>query len=345
MVVPYLFGFVPQHSIVVVGTRDRQIKIQARVDIPPDRVVTKVARSTLDPVSRRRPDGVTLLAFESHPGQSRRAIAGFAAIAKRFALTVEGIAIVRDGRWWDVGDPDWPDEGVPLPSREEIGAVAELVGLGLAPHPSREALAASVSSPSAHDTAGPDFAEAIGAERDTIVSARAAGPRELRAAWAQQLTAWVRLLDPDRRGESGIGGQDLVLLAASLHDIPFRDGLISWVSGDEIGFVDYDPVLVPLLKRTLKEFAAHRAPSVDPHESLRRWARVTDRLATLCAAVPDPWAGPALTVLAHHCWWHGDGALARVALDRALQSTPDYVLAQLLSQVLDHGIAPPRLVA
>jgi hypothetical protein len=49
-----------------------------------------------------------------------------------------------------------------------------------------------------------------------------------------------------------------------------------------------------------------------------------------------------LTLLATYSWWHGDGALARVALDRALRCDPGYRLARLLELMLDEGIRPDR---
>jgi hypothetical protein len=49
---------------------------------------------------------------------------------------------------------------------------------------------------------------------------------------------------------------------------------------------------------------------------------------------------PVASVLAVCCWVSGDGAAARVALDRAFESDPGYSLAGLVSAALDHG-APP----
>ncbi len=60
-------------------------------------------------------------------------------------------------------------------------------------------------------------------------------------------------------------------------------------------------------------------------------------------------AAPVATLLAACAYLdHGDGALANVALDRALTDQPTYVMAQYLRALLDGGIAPStvrRLVA
>jgi hypothetical protein len=68
--------------------------------------------------------------------------------------------------------------------------------------------------------------------------------------------------------------------------------------------------------------------------------RIERRLCELSAALPDVWAVSTLTVLASFTWWRGDGALTRVALDRALGLDPHYRLAQLLEQMVDLAIRP-----
>jgi hypothetical protein len=68
---------------------------------------------------------------------------------------------------------------------------------------------------------------------------------------------------------------------------------------------------------------------------LRMWLDVTQR------AQPKYVAAPA-ALLAFVAWQSGDGALANVALDRALDDDPGYSMAQLLRQVISAG-APPSM--
>jgi hypothetical protein len=72
---------------------------------------------------------------------------------------------------------------------------------------------------------------------------------------------------------------------------------------------------------------------LDAHRRL--WTDVTRR------AQPGYVAAPA-SLLAFVAWQAGDGALANVALDRALADEPRYSMAQLLRQVITAG-APPSL--
>ncbi len=66
--------------------------------------------------------------------------------------------------------------------------------------------------------------------------------------------------------------------------------------------------------------------------------RAQQAITVLCANLPDRHAAPALTVLASLAWWRGDGAAARVALDRAQAASPGYALADLLARLVDLGI-------
>ncbi|GAA5031844.1 hypothetical protein GCM10023258_30390 [Terrabacter aeriphilus] len=91
----------------------------------------------------------------------------------------------------------------------------------------------------------------------------------------------------------------------------------------------------------MRRIAAVRA-AFGPEEAELSVGNVKARLIALCQHAPDEHAAAALTVLATCSWWHGDGALARVALDRALRCDPDYRFAQLLTLMLDEGIRPER---
>ena len=72
-----------------------------------------------------------------------------------------------------------------------------------------------------------------------------------------------------------------------------------------------------------------------PDAHLQLWTDVTRR------AQPGYVAAPA-ALLAFVAWQSGDGALANVALDRALADDPRYSMALLLRQVITAG-APPSL--
>jgi Domain of unknown function (DUF4192) len=57
---------------------------------------------------------------------------------------------------------------------------------------------------------------------------------------------------------------------------------------------------------------------------------------------PHPSVAAPASLFAFVAWQSGNGALANVALDRALDDDPRYSMALLLRQVIDSG-APPSL--
>ena len=65
---------------------------------------------------------------------------------------------------------------------------------------------------------------------------------------------------------------------------------------------------------------------------------------TWCAA-PSPATSPRpASLLAFTAWQDGNGALANLALDRALADQPDYSMALLLRDILDAGTPPSAAV-
>ena len=97
------------------------------------------------------------------------------------------------------------------------------------------------------------------------------------------------------------------------------------------------PAAVAGLSQHLPMFGGdHSGRPTNPGES----ARLLDRLIEVAGCVPDQYAAPTLTVLAHVAWHQGNGAVARVALDRARAAEPGYFLAALLDRVVTEGMRP-----
>lgn len=65
--------------------------------------------------------------------------------------------------------------------------------------------------------------------------------------------------------------------------------------------------------------------------------------ATLTRALPAPERAIPACLAGYAAYMSGDGALAAIAFDAALDADPDHVLAGLLDRALRHGFAPHRL--
>src|SRR6185437_562686 len=105
-------------------------------------------------------------------------------------------------------------------------------------------------------------------------------------------------------------------LVAAVQDVAVRDAIL----------MRYCRVGLPM--------QPSQAPDPDLEEAMERL------LVDLCTQVEGPLAAAPLSLLAWHSWARGEGALARIAVDRALAEDPTYRLAGLLTAVLDHGIPP-----
>ncbi|GMA89204.1 hypothetical protein GCM10025868_44540 [Angustibacter aerolatus] len=69
-------------------------------------------------------------------------------------------------------------------------------------------------------------------------------------------------------------------------------------------------------------------------------AAVGGLLTRLCTLAPDALAAPVATMLAVHHWTRGDGPLAAVACERALEVDAGYPLAVLVDEALRTGVVP-----
>ena len=318
--VPYILGFEPTDSLVAIALKDGRVGLTSRIDLPDPDGADRAVEALLPALRREAPEQVILIAYEGTPGSAQTVLDAFAA-----ALTEEGFGIrdrllVTGGRWRSLECTNsicCPPEGTPLEPDETATAVAsEFIGQGIAPLPDRAALAAQLEPT--------DKARLVGRLLDRPRPRRVLQPRVVAGLWA-------RILDPDEEPPE-IMAQDASWAARTLQDVGLRDGIIAWLTPDTL-----KPEELP---DDVQAVLTHLGPAPHTSDDPGVDLRLRSRLIQLCTLLPDNHAAPALTVLAAHAWWHGNGALARVALDRALRCDPEYRLAQLLRLMVDQGISP-----
>ena len=88
----------------------------------------------------------------------------------------------------------------------------------------------------------------------------------------------------------------------------------------------------------VRDRALGLALGAEPAAAEQLWTECTRRAPALLDAAPA-------TLLAVSAWLRGDGAMANVALDRALTSAPGYALAALLRDALGACMTPGDLRA
>ncbi len=309
-IVPHLLGFHPGRSMVVVGLNERRgrIMLAFRYDLPdpPDAARSReIAQHASSVLKARRIK--TAIAAGYGPGTLVTPVAeSLRAALLGAGITLRDLLRVQDGRYWSYACQDpgcCPPDGVPFDGPAHPAAAA-LDAAGMMACPDRAALAASLAP-----LTGP-AAEAMGQATERAL--RRAG--EFLAAPAEEADGQRRLVEAGReavRAAIGIyrrGGQitdhdQLAWLTLTLADLRVRDD--AWARMEP------------------KFRAAHR----------RLWTDVVRHAR-------EPYVPAPASLLAFIAWQSGEGALANMAIERALAADPDYSMAHLIGQAVDAGLPP-----
>jgi hypothetical protein len=315
--VPRLLGFVPAASLIVIGVtppRDR-IKLTLRYDLPdppePD-LAADLAAHAIGVLSAQRLTAAVAVGYGPEAlvtpvANELRDQAWQAGIDLREFLRVTG------GHYWSylcANEECCPAEGVPFDTT----------------------------------AADPAEAQALSAVGDRVLSSRAAlaarvaplggiAAESMRQATRRAEQHIARLLAKVRKSARLGAARHMIaaegLAAAGAMIGRYRDG-DRFTSDDEIA-----RITVALRDLRVRDDAWARMNPAHSEAHLRLWTDVVRR------AQPGYVAAPA-ALLAFVAWQSGDGALANVALDRALADDPRYSMATLLRQVITAG-APPSL--
>lgn len=330
--IPYLIGYHPAESLVLVGLRRARLVVTIRLDLAdpdanscePDGLLDHTIRRAVDggatefvaliypgaPDRPELPDGVVRLVPGSRRGRgidvAVRSLPGVDVVhAVATALVrCDGVLLdamlVRGGRCWSYLSSG-PDDGWDL-AIAPSPFVAEATVAGAAPLRDREAVAASLDPCSDDERAGLDrvLEDAVAAWRS---AARDGGrARHERAARRAVLAAAKAC---DRPGWVPPGDAELARLAVALTDIETRDEV--WLA----------------------------------IESRRLDARAL--MLELARRCPSPYDAAPLFLYGWACWRAGNGMLAGVAARRAVASDPSCSAAEMLLGAVDHGVDPHRV--
>jgi hypothetical protein len=309
--VPLLLKFRPSMSVVIIGTRPPRntVRMTLRYDLPDPAAADRLVQHALMLLAAQ---GIRVAVAVGYGPEDLVAPVAAALLAADTDVTVAEFLRAENGLYWSYvcTDPGCcPPEGTPYTEADAAARVAAAAHADVRVLESREELAASVAR---------DPASAAAMRRLTRQAERQLAGLTEQAKAADPLTASRMIAQPGleavgkviaryRGGGSPLPRAATARLAVMLRNLRVRDD--AWARMDP------------------GHHAAH----------LRLWTDVT-RLAP-----PGYVAAPA-ALLAFCAWQNGDGALANVALDRALADNPRYSMALLLREALDSG-APPELAS
>ncbi|WP_329333882.1 DUF4192 domain-containing protein [Streptomyces sp. NBC_00663] len=339
---PYLLGYRPEDSIVLVALRDKdgrgRFGGRARLGIPASSddwpaVARQLAHGLVTGSERRgaRPDQmVAYLCQEPGQGESgRQVMERLRPLAQQLRIecgsrdvpVIEALCI-SDGRFWSyccVSEACCPPEGqsMGLPGTSVLAAAATYAGLQvrgtlrelrarLMPWENAAVLAQEI----ALDTAGMAIVPRIldGAGRSGV-AAETLELAELVMRRFAQAPAVSGILTADLRDDQLLGHDEAASLILGLQDRTTRDRAAEWMEGDVAG------------------------------PALRLWRA----LARRCVGPYGEHAAAPLTLAGWVAWSTGDQLEAREALAMALGADPDYLFARLLHQACNEGLDPESI--
>jgi hypothetical protein len=330
-IIPHLIGFHPSQSMVVVGldARHGRIAVAFRYDLPdpPDRArAREIAVHVIGVLKKRQIR--TVIAAGYGPGTLVTPVAESIRTAARGArVALRDLLRVEDGRYFSYvcRDPRCcPPEGVPFDGPAHPAAAA-MAAAGLPACPDRASLAAAL-------------APLTGPEADSMARAT---QRALRRARDLRATSSARPAGPGRSGRPGrpagparsgrpAGSREVTDAGRTA----VRDAIATYRRGGQI--TDHDQMAwltVCLADIRVRDDAWARMDPEYRFAHRRLWTDVVRHAGE--AFVPAP-----ASLLAFIGWQSGEGALANIAIDRALAADPGYSMAHLIGQALDAGLPP-----
>jgi hypothetical protein len=234
--VPYLFGFHPADSVVLLALRGKRVIFQGRVDIPDAEDVDGLVPYLAEIAARQSPTGITLIGY----GTQERVVPLLDALGA--AVTAAGMPVldvlrVHEGRYWSMAcaEPSCcPPEGVAFDVAATAVAAAATYE-GLVALPDRAALAASLAP-----EPGPGIEPELQSARDRLAELPAGGARRRRTAARTAVreaidryagggrldddeTAWLVVLLCDRAARDDAWRQMLAAPPAEEHQSVWRD--------------------------------------------------------------------------------------------------------------------------
>ncbi|WP_241539807.1 DUF4192 domain-containing protein [Streptomyces sp. M41(2017)] len=339
---PYLLGYRPEDSIVLVALHDRErrgrIGGRARLGIPANEedwpsVSEQLTQGLIKGSERRgaRPESmVAYLCQEPGSGESGhdvmerlRPLAQLLRTASgRLDVPVIEALCISDGRFWSYTCPGQgccPPEGssMGLPGTSVLAAAATYAGLQV--RGSLRELTARLTP--WETTAAPGQEVALDTASMAIVprildDAGRAGVAEEALALARRIRdrlaaapAVPGMRPADLRDDGLLEDEEAATLILALQDRATRDRAAEWMEGDEAG------------------------------PALRLWRA----LARRCVGPYREHAAAPLTLAGWVAWSTGDELEAREALAMALGSDPDYLFARLLHQACNEGLDPESI--
>jgi hypothetical protein len=340
---PYLLGFYPDDSIVLLGLHGASGRLGGRIrtGIPADpegwsEAAEQLAACLVSGSTARgsRPDAaVVYLCQDPADGdRAKETMEHLRPLAQRLrtacgAMDVpvyEALYVSKD-RWWSYCCPDpacCSGEGNKLPHAGTSPMAAAAAYAGIRVQGSLKQLEGRLV-PLGEPVAARQV-RALDAAAADLMPRMLGAPSEATAVRTDTLELAERLMSRFRRAHAPEGSDEA---AADSRD----DALLTSEEAARL--------IIGLQDRTTRDMAAEWMEGAVAPAALRLWQALTRR----CVAAYEGHAAAPLTLAGWVAWSIGDGTAARVALGRAVETDPEYMFGRLLHQACNEGLDPEPL--
>ena len=297
--IPFLIGYHPSDSLVLVSIKDDCVGMAMRIDYPIDQ--SEIAFDLCaSHISADEADGALIVAYQPRErSDGDEVLAQTTAALSRAGIAIYESILIAEGSYRSLLCHDitcCPIEGRPVPPHDSSRIAMESVVAG---HPMPFA----------------SFAELGTSVRSNLLAQE--------EQWLERVQkSYVDPSDSDLNNLQRDGATAVIDLANDFitHGISTDQDLIAHVLGR-------------LSEIQVRDFAlgSHDGESAVGYQSM--WMH-------LLRSAPPGFVAPVACLAAAIAYEHGDGALARAALDRAFADSPTYSLALLLKRVFSAGWPP-----
>lgn len=208
---PYLLGFHPARSLVMVALSGPRVKLAVRCDLTPD--PAEVVRELIEVVCRQ--DATEIVALGYGPADEvEPALRAAGRAADNRDLPIKDLLRVDQGRWWSYvcgNDQCCPPEGTPYDDAASVVATS-FVAEGLSALPDREAMVRQV-------------APVTGPARSAMIQAT-------ERAWSRLAASFETVLEPEWEATVVAGGTAAVTAAIERYAAGGRldDDEVAWLT-------------------------------------------------------------------------------------------------------------------
>lgn len=304
--IPYLLGFVPADSVVVLGLRAKKITFQVRVDLPAPADTHDFGKTISAIVARQRVTRALIVGYGAEAAVTP-AVRELRVELRRRRIDVPEALRVTERRYWSYvcTNPSCCDPAGMAFDVTTSAVAASATVAGLTALPSREDLAARLAP---------------------------LGGREALAMRDASMRADMRLCELIDRRSDDAALESLIAAGRAAVDM----ATLRFTHGGALDDDDVAWLGLLLVNVSVRDYAWEKVGD-DLTVNVAVWSEVVRRVD------PDLAAAPA-TLLAFAAWRNGDGAVASIALDRAVDADPHYGMARLLSAAFNGGMSPTEYV-